>query len=191
MDPRELTGTWDYASLPANVKLGQRCFIERRDSFRRFEGARPTGLVLGDDVVVYTWTEFSIGANGRVVVDAESILVGAIVMCAERIDIGRRVIVSYHVTIADSDFHPIDPAARRLDAIANAPGGDPSRRPAIEARPVVIEDDVWIGIGAYVLKGVRVGRGARIDPGTVVTRDVPAGATVAGNPARIVNGRPR
>lgn len=191
MDKRDFDGTWDYGSLPSNVKLGERCFIERRDSFRKFEAAQPAGLVLGDDVAVYTWTEFSIGPSGSVVVGADSVLVGAIIMCADRIEIGRRVIVSYHVTIADSDFHPVDPAARRLDAIANAPGGDRSRRPAVESRPVVIEDDVWIGIGAYVLKGVRIGRGARIEPGAVVTRDVPAGAVIAGNPARLVSGERR
>src|SRR5438045_9650630 len=101
-------------------------------------------------------------------------------MCAERVTIGRRVVISYHVTIADSDFHPMDPAARRLDAIANAPGGDLSRRPRVESRPIHIDDEVWIGIGAYVLKGVHIGRGARIEPGAVVSRDVAAGAVIAG-----------
>jgi acetyltransferase-like isoleucine patch superfamily enzyme len=56
----------------------------------------------------------------------------------------------------------------------------------VETRPVTIADDVWIGIGAIVLKGVRIGRGARIAAGAVVTRDVPEGAMVAGNPARVV-----
>jgi acetyltransferase-like isoleucine patch superfamily enzyme len=50
---------------------------------------------------------------------------------------------------------------------------------------VIIEDDVWIGIGAIILKGTRIGRGARVGAGAVVTRDVPAGATVAGNPAQM------
>jgi acetyltransferase-like isoleucine patch superfamily enzyme len=49
---------------------------------------------------------------------------------------------------------------------------------------VVIEDDAWIGIGAIVLKGVRIGRGARVGAGSVVTGDIPAGVYVAGNPAR-------
>jgi acetyltransferase-like isoleucine patch superfamily enzyme len=51
---------------------------------------------------------------------------------------------------------------------------------------VVIEDDVWIGIGALVLKGVRIGTGSRVGAGAVVTSDVPPGTMVAGNPARIV-----
>jgi acetyltransferase-like isoleucine patch superfamily enzyme len=106
-------------------------------------------------------------------------------MCAEGISVGRRVVISYHVTIADSDFHPRARAARREDALANAPGADRSLRPRVESRPVLIDDDVWIGIGAIVLKGVRIGRGARIGAGAVVTRDVPDGASVSGNPARL------
>ena len=191
MDRRELTGTWDYASLPANVKLGHNCFIERKESFQRYRSTQPTGVALGPNVLVYTWTAFNVEPSGSVVVGADSILVGATFMCAQRIEIGQRVVVSYHVTVADSDFHPVDPAARRVDAIANAPGGDRSRRPAIESRPVVIEDDVWIGIGAYILNGVRVGCGARVEAGAVVTRDVPAHAVIAGNPARIATMRPR
>jgi acetyltransferase-like isoleucine patch superfamily enzyme len=51
---------------------------------------------------------------------------------------------------------------------------------------VVIEDDVWIGPQATILKGVRIGRGAFVEAGALVTRDVPPGARVKGNPARIV-----
>jgi acetyltransferase-like isoleucine patch superfamily enzyme len=98
--------------------------------------------------------------------------------------VGRRVVISA-VTIADCDFHPLDRASRRMDALANAHGGDARLRPPLVSRPVVIEDDAWIGIGAIVLKGVRIGRGARVAAGAVVTRDVPDGATVAGNPARL------
>ena len=54
----------------------------------------------------------------------------------------------------------------------------------------MIGDDVTIGIGAFVLKGVTIGRGATVAPGSVVTSNVPAGSTVRGNPARVeeVNG---
>jgi acetyltransferase-like isoleucine patch superfamily enzyme len=184
MDIREITGAWDYASLPPNVELGPGCFIERKESFRRFRSTREPGLRLGSNVRVYTWAEFSVEPAGEISVGDDSILVGPIFMCAERIRVGRGVVISYHVTIADCDFHPLDRASRRTDALANAHGGDASLRPPLVARPVVIEDDAWIGIGAIVLKGVRIGRGARVAAGAVVTRDVPDGATVAGNPAR-------
>ncbi|HEV7392825.1 MAG TPA: acyltransferase [Burkholderiales bacterium] len=188
MDPRDVTGQWDYGMLPQSVRVGPGCFLERRDSFKRYRSALEVGLRLGANVTVYTWTEFSVEASGTVEIGDECVLVGAIFMCAERITLGKRVVASYHVTIADSDFHPLDPAARRLDAIANAPGGNLGARPVVESRPVRIDDDVWIGIGAIILKGVHIGKGARVEAGAVVTRNVAAGVVVAGNPARTVDG---
>lgn len=54
------------------------------------------------------------------------------------------------------------------------------------ARPIVIEEDVWIGGSAILLPGVRIGRGAVVGAGTVVTRDVPTNTIVGGNPARVI-----
>jgi len=183
---REITGAWDHSGLPDNIQVGENCQLERKDSFKRFRSERRPGLVLGNRVKVFTWTEFNVEPSGVVEIGDDSILVGSVFMCAESIRIGRRVVISYNTTIADSDFHPRDPELRRQDAIANAPFGDKSHRPALLSRPVVIEDDVWIGIGAILLKGVRIGASARIGAGAVVTKNVPAGASVAGNPAQIV-----
>ena len=54
------------------------------------------------------------------------------------------------------------------------------------AKPVVIEDTVWIGGSAILLPGVTVGRNAVVGAGAVVTRDVPAYTVVAGNPAKVI-----
>jgi acetyltransferase-like isoleucine patch superfamily enzyme len=172
--------------MPANVRLGEGSYLERhRQTFERFFSRREPGLDLGRGVRVYTWTSFSVEPDGVVEVGDGAILVGAAFMCAERISVGARVVLSYGTTVTDCDFHPHDPAERRADAIANAPHGDRSLRPRLVARPTVIEDDAWVGIGAMILKGVTVGTGARVEPGAVVTADVPAGATASGNPARV------
>ena len=54
---------------------------------------------------------------------------------------------------------------------------------------IIIEDDVWLGVGVIVLDGVRVGKGAVVGAGSVVTRDIPDGAIAAGVPARVVKMR--
>jgi UDP-3-O-[3-hydroxymyristoyl] glucosamine N-acyltransferase len=182
----EITGDWDYSTLPDAVRVGKDCFIERRESFMHFRSEHRPGLVLGDGVRVYAWTTFNIEPTGRLEVGAGSVLVGAVFMCAEHVRIGESVVVSYNVTIADSDFHPTDPDQRMLDAVANAPFGDRALRPPISTRPVIIEDGAWIGIGAIILKGVHIGKNARVMAGAVVTRNVPPGAIVAGNPARLI-----
>ena len=64
-------------------------------------------------------------------------------------------------------------------------GGPAVRRKHVGA-PIIIEDSAWIGAGAIILAGVTVGRNAVVGAGSVVTKDVPAGAVVAGNPARVI-----
>lgn len=58
-----------------------------------------------------------------------------------------------------------------------------------EERPVVIDDDVWIGDRVTILPGVHIGTGCIIGAGSVVTRDIPDYAIVAGNPARVIRNR--
>jgi acetyltransferase-like isoleucine patch superfamily enzyme len=182
----DITGAWPHEQLPANIEVGADCWLERLASFARFRSEQPIGLKLGKRVKVFTWTEFNAETTGAIFVGDDSTLVGAIFMCAERIEIGAGVVISYNVTIADSDFHPLDPEARKRDAVANAPDGDRSFRPSFDSAPIVIEDGAWIGAGAIILKGVRIGAGARVGAGAVVTRDIPPGCTVEGNPARLV-----
>src|SRR5262249_51584891 len=109
------------------------------------------------------------------------------ILLAEReIRIGNHVMIGWMTTISDSDFHPLDPAERIKDAIALSPVGGGRARPAIALRPVVIGDAVYIAPACSSLKGVSIGAGGFVEPGSVVTRDVPAHAHVRGNPAAIV-----
>jgi acetyltransferase-like isoleucine patch superfamily enzyme len=62
--------------------------------------------------------------------------------------------------------------------------------PSVVARPVVVEDGAWIGMAALILPGVRIGAGAVVSAGAVVTSDVPPDTLVAGNPAAVVRSLP-
>ena len=100
--------------------------------------------------------------------------------------IGNYVVIGWNTTIADTDFHPLAPALRIADAIACSPLGAGRARPMVPQRAVVIEDDVWIGPSATILKGVRIGAGSFIEPGALITRDVPPRSRVGGNPAVVI-----
>jgi acetyltransferase-like isoleucine patch superfamily enzyme len=182
---QDLAGRWDRSKLPANAVLHPTVWMESHRSFERFRSTRERALVIGADTRVYAETTFPLESTGRVEVGRGCLLVGVGFMAAELIHVGDRVRISYRVLIADSDFHPVDVEARGGDAVACAPEGDRSQRPTLRTRPVVIEDDVTIGPAAMIMKGVTIGAGAEIGAGSVVTADVPAGAFVAGNPARV------
>ena len=65
---------------------------------------------------------------------------------------------------------------------------DPARRSTLHPRPIVLEEDVWIGSNATILGGVRIGAGAIVAAGAVVTRDVAPMTIVGGVPARFIRG---
>lgn len=113
-------------------------------------------------------------AGAVLAIGAQCGLTGAVVVAAERIEIGDRVLLGANVVVTDTDFHPLDPLERQ-EAILNG-----------ARAPVVIEDDVFVGMQSLILKGVRLGRGCVIGAGSVVTRDVPPGVIAAGNPARVI-----
>ena len=101
-------------------------------------------------------------------------LTSTILVAMDRIEIGNHVWIGSNTTIVDTDFHPLDPNKR---LIAPSEGS---------FKPVVIEDDVFIGMNCLILKGVHIGSCSVVGAGSVVTRNVPPNAVVAGNPAVIV-----
>ncbi len=180
-----LPGDWFPGKIPDNVVAGEGTVIDSSFCFKHFYAKGPVGLRAGSHVTIWR-TSLAADAGALIEIGDYCYLANASLVCSERISIGSYVMIAGGVTVADSDFHPVDPAGRIADTIALSGRGDRSRRPRIDVRPVVIEDGVWIGWNATILKGVRVGEDAVIAPGALVNRDVPAGAYVAGNPARPV-----
>jgi acetyltransferase-like isoleucine patch superfamily enzyme len=184
---RRIEGDWHQIPIPGNVHWSEGTYVESAQIFRFVRSRHERAVELGAHVSCYAGCSFSIGPNGRCKVGEFTLLNGAIIMAEESIEIGRYCLISWNVGIADSDFHPLDPALRRVDAMALAPFyKDRPPRPAIGTRPVVIADNVWIGMGAVILKGVKIGENSVVAAGAIVTRDVPSNTVVAGNPAVVV-----
>lgn len=100
--------------------------------------------------------------------------------------IGHRVFISHGVNIHDTDSHSLSAKERHLRFLEKIQYGRHLVRENKKCAAITIEDDVWIGFNAIILKGVRVGRGAVIGAGAVITKDVTPYSVVVGNPQRVV-----
>lgn len=159
--------SWRLHGLPwvriggigSTIKIGRRFRAVSKISYNSF------GII--QRVVIRT---ISHGAHIKIGDDVG--VSGCTISAAESITIGNRVLIGSGAVIVDTDAHPIHPDHR-----FNGGG---------EHEPVVIEDDVFIGARAIVLKGVRIGHGSVIGAAAVVAKDVPPYSVAVGNPARVI-----
>ena len=189
----ERSPTWEEAAArPGQATRRHKVFLIRLISYltnylignipsfklRHFWYRRVLGISLGPRAGVhlgcYWWfygpgqirrAGVSIGANSRINRDCMMDVRGGVT-------IGDNVSISPQVAISTAAHSALDPAFR------------------VEIRPVVIEDNVWIGMRATILGGVTLGRGCVVAAGAVVTKDVPPLTIVGGVPARPVGMRP-
>jgi acetyltransferase-like isoleucine patch superfamily enzyme len=181
---RRVENDWWKDPIPSNVEFGEGFYCETAQVFRFMRNKAPQALRFGNHVSCYAGCSFALGAKGTALVGDFTLLNGALVMAEERIEIGSHCLISWNVGIADSDFHPLEPAQRLIDAHALAPFyKERPPRPKLETRPVKIADNVWIGMNAIILKGVTIGENSVVAAGAVVVKSVPANTVVAGNPA--------
>lgn len=136
-------------------------------------------LIVGDNVRIDGKCTFSFAARFSdrptlIIGDNSGIGHGCSFTIAKKVVIGRHCRLAGAVYVFDSPGHAADPIAR----MAGSPPTDD------EVRPVVIEDNVWIGERAMIMPGVTVGYGSIVAAGAVVIMDVPPNTMVAGNPAR-------
>jgi maltose O-acetyltransferase len=106
------------------------------------------------------------------------------------IELGERVFFNFNCVVLDvcrvriGSFTLFGPAVQIMTPLH--PLNADLRRREEYGKPVEIGSDVWVGGGALILPGVRIGSRAVIGAGSVVTRDIPAGVFAAGNPCRVV-----
>ena len=168
----EVGGGWRCYGLPIIQRHRQsQIRIGRRLNLRSTARSNPLGP--NHPVIISARR-----AGARLTIGDDFGMTGGSLVCDEQISIGDRVWVGANSVIVDTDFHPLDPQ-RRLAAPLDA-----------RTAPIQIGDDVFVGMNSLILKGVTIGAGAVIGAGSVVRRDVPAGAIVAGNPAAVVGELP-
>jgi acetyltransferase-like isoleucine patch superfamily enzyme len=160
----------------ANLAMGKNVFVGERVIIYQHPGGGPVELgdraILLNEIVVETFA----GGSLRIGIDTAIQPRCHFTAAVAPIRIGNGVQIAPRCAFYSYDH-------------GTAPGDLVRDQPLRSDGPIIIEDDVWVGFGAIVLSGVRIGKGAVIGAGSVVTRDVPEGAVVAGSPARVIKMR--
>ncbi len=108
---------------------------------------------------------------------------GTVIAAATSVTIGNRVFCGANTTITDTDSHSLDFRDRVPEVFGTK--GDDWIEP-VGVGPIVIEDDVFLGMNVVVLKGVTIGRGTVVAAGSIVTNNLPSYVIAAGQPAKVV-----
>lgn len=156
-------------------------------------------IIIGDSVIIYYDCDILATDSGYIEIGNNCIIGSNFRMYSkEKIILGNAVLISWDVFICDYDGHPQNPELRYEEILLMQKNFFPTfdkkfvkydnqtYQPSYISKPIVIEDNVWIGASVIILKGVHIGEGSIIAAGSVVTKDVPSRCVVAGNPAKIV-----
>ncbi len=162
-----------FYSFLNGIQIKRKCKFYGNTKFLKFPGsiiAINSNCRFRSDLLSNTFGLYRINListlspNASIVIGENSGFSGTAISCAKSIKIGRNVLCGANVTITDTDWHSLD-------------GMEP------KTEDIKIEDNVWIGANAIILKGVKIGKGAVIGAGSVVAKSIPSMEVWAGNPA--------
>lgn len=159
------------ANVGANTTFGEKANCFNENGF----------ISIGDNCDIHAIISVKDNASIKIG-DYTTIRYNSKIGAVQKIEIGSHVIISNSVTIYDNNNHPTDPQMR-LEMCESGFYSDKWSWKHSAHKPVIIEDNVWVGEGATILKGVRIGKGAIVACHAVVTKDVEPYHLVAGNPA--------
>lgn len=166
-----------YCGKEVRFRKGMRCFVDKASSSNIKIGNH--GIVACSLYALY---------GGKIEI-GNNIFIGngTTIQAKESIKIGDNVIISTGVTIVDNNNHPIEPEMRlKMSACKNYMDDELWTWKYADSKPIIIEDNVWIGKNSVIMKGTTIGKGSIIALGAVVTKDVLPYTIVAGNPAKVV-----
>lgn len=175
---------WNRFKFRASgVKLGRSSSIYNSISLLVHKGAT---VCIGDNFQFSSVSTFNplirnmggaiyCGSNGRIEIGDNVGASSTCLWCVNQITIGNHVKFGAGSVVLDNDAHSLDYTIRREPQIDIA-----------SSAPVCIEDDVLVGAGSIILKGVTIGERSIIGAGSVVTKDIPADCIAAGNPCKVI-----
>lgn len=159
-----------------NLTLGKHVFVG--DGVTIFARSADESIVLGDEVFINKDTIIEQGHGGSLIIGDRTTIQPRCQFSAYRgtIRIGNEVQIAPNCA-----FYPYNHGM--------SPDQPMKQQPLLSKGGITLEDDVWLGFGVVVLDGVRIGKGAVIGAGSVVNKDIPAGAIAVGVPAKVVKNR--
>lgn len=169
-------------SFKKNAILGKGFSVLHTAGIKVFKD-RQGGVRIGDNVEV--GCDICVDGGNVVIGNNTTIRHYSEINCTVGVTIGNDVIISNNCIIYDNNSHPTNPQ-KRIIMTQSGFYGDLWRCKYADSKPVIIEDNVWIGQRSMILKGVTIGKGSVVAANSVVTKDVPQYSLVAGNPAHIV-----
>lgn len=144
--------------LESSIEIGNHCTFRSRTTSNLIGINRPCMLS-------------TLEQGARVKLGDNIGLSGVVIAAAKSIILEDNVLVGANTTITDTDWHEVNPEFRRNSG---------------QCAPVHIKQNVWVGLGCIVLKGVTIGEHSVIGAGSVVTSDVPDRVICAGIPAKVI-----
>lgn len=168
--------------LTNNVKFGKKVRAQGTATPQLRISYKAKDIQLGDNVTFNNYNDAGWNSRCSIWVKSGATLRignntgfnGVLVYAANSITIGNNVKVGGGTRIFDTDFHPLDYEIRRTS------------NEGTKSSPIIIEDDVFIGAGCFILKGVTIGARSIIAAGSVVTKNIPADEIWGGNPAKFI-----
>ena len=159
---------WVFRGLPllrqkkkGQIQIGSRLFAVSKSTYNSIGVIQPVVISVGSP-------------DAQIIIGDDVGMSGCSISALLKITIGNSVLIGSGALITDNDAHPVAPFNRRYAF------------EGIAAKEVRIEDNVFIGARAIILKGVCIGKNSVVGAGSVVCKNIPADSIAAGNPARVI-----
>ncbi len=159
--------TWRFHFLPI-IRIHKQGSLVIGKSFVACSDPKKNSIGVNQKVIITVLKK-----NAKLIIGNNVGISGSTISCDQSIKIGNNVLVGSGVLIMDSDAHPIKSEDRN----------DPTK---VISQEIIINDNVFIGARSIILKGIKIGEGAIVAAGSIVSSNVAARTIVGGNPAKFI-----